>query len=284
MQRDNLHTRGQGAPNPLSNRNFRWTPLVIAKALPPWANEVEKIEYSNEEKLLIFKINGTKKKPGKEIYELPLNMKPYCITEKNFMEFWNSLSDRDKSEIKDLSKADWTESACIIPAAEYTYWNWAIESFVTSLISSVYAFYLPIEEKISELYGKIKGDWKNFLDDRKEYIPFEARKILLPDEVRELILCPLCKVKLTEFPAGLEPMERPNNWSVSSFPWNTSKQEEGNKESIQLLHIHPLIEREIRHKPENIRYGHRWCNIAMADTSLEDTLNFFHKVILNQDN
>ncbi len=31
------------------------------------------------------------------------------------------------------------------------------------------------------------------------------------------------------------------------------------------MHINPLIEKEIRHNASNVRYGFRWCNVAMAD-------------------
>jgi len=45
------------------------------------------------------------------------------------------------------------------------------------------------------------------------------------------------------------------------------------------MHIKPLIEREIRHTPENTRYGHRLCNVAMADHSVEETVDFMRAVV-----
>ena len=33
------------------------------------------------------------------------------------------------------------------------------------------------------------------------------------------------------------------------------------------------------HNAKNARYGHRWCNIAMSDRSIEETLDFMEAVI-----
>lgn len=309
LQRDNLHTRGQGAKNPLSNRNFRWTPLVIAKKLPPWAKEIKEIKYEEIE-IKIEKGRGKKKKeetkkarvfvyivekngkyeeirPGKEVYNLPLNEPPYCITEKQFHSFWESLDNSKREEIENFTDLDWTINATMIPASEYSYWTFSIESFLVCLTSVVSTFYLK-NNKISEkLKTFILDKWKEFLKENEAYIPiFESRKqvsltTLSSISIKELQLCPLCKTLLTQFPAGLEKENRPENWSASSFPWKTSKKKEGEKESIQLLHIKPLVETEIRHLPDNVRYGHRWCNVAMADASLEYTLDFFEHVLKN---
>ena len=43
--------------------------------------------------------------------------------------------------------------------------------------------------------------------------------------------------------------------------------------------IKPLIEEEIRHKAENCSWGHRWCNIAMTDHTIEETLEYFNHVV-----
>jgi hypothetical protein len=57
------------------------------------------------------------------------------------------------------------------------------------------------------------------------------------------------------------------------------KRKEGAPESIQLFHVEPLIETEIRHTPRLTRYGHRWCNVAMADRSLEETIDFMEAIV-----
>ncbi len=313
LQRDNLHTRGQGAKNPLSNRNFRWTPLVIAKNLPPWAKEVKEIKYEEIE-IKIEKGRGKKKKeetkkvkafvyivekdnkymeikPGKEVYNLPLNEPPYCITQAQFNNFWDNLDDSKKEEIKNFTDLDWTINATMIPAYEYSYWTFSIESFLVCLLSVASTLYYK-NNKISDLKASIVEKWEKFLEENEEHIPViknnENKKekqvsltTLSSISIEELQLCPLCKTLLTQFPAGLEKENRPENWSASSFPWKTSKKKEGEKESIQLLHIKPLIETEIRHSPDNVRYGHRWCNVAMADASLEYTLDFFEHVLKN---
>lgn len=61
--------------------------------------------------------------------------------------------------------------------------------------------------------------------------------------------------------------------------WRSSKKEEGDDSSIQIMHINPLVESEIRHNSNNVRYGHRWCNVAMTDHSLDETLDFMEFVI-----
>jgi protein-tyrosine phosphatase len=43
------------------------------------------------------------------------------------------------------------------------------------------------------------------------------------------------------------------------------------------LHFHK--ESEILHTPKLVRYGHRWCNIAMADHSVEETVDFMKAVV-----
>ena len=292
LQRDNLHTRGQGAKNPLSNRNFRWTPLIIAKKLPSWAKSIEEIQYDSTNKEVIFKIGGNFKtlKPGKGVYNLPLNEPPYCVTEKHFHEFWSKLDASLKKEIAEFSESDWSKNATIIPASEYAYWTLAVESFIVCLFSVISAFYLKSTKLSVDLYREILDGWKKFISEHRSYVPKSNGKeqFLLLDIyddidsfVEELKRCPFCKVLLTEFPAGLEKEIRPENWSVSSFPWKSSKKKEGEKESIQLLHVKPLVEMEIRHTPDNVRYGHRWCNVAMADASLEYALRFFERVLKN---
>ncbi len=58
-----------------------------------------------------------------------------------------------------------------------------------------------------------------------------------------------------------------------------NKRSEGEDQSLQLMHIEPLTEIEIRHHAGNVRFGHRWCNVAMTDHSVEETLNFMEYVL-----
>jgi len=45
------------------------------------------------------------------------------------------------------------------------------------------------------------------------------------------------------------------------------------------MHLKPLIESAIIHTPENVRYGHRWCNVSMTDHSIDETLDFMEHVV-----
>jgi hypothetical protein len=61
--------------------------------------------------------------------------------------------------------------------------------------------------------------------------------------------------------------------------WRSTKREEGEDSSIQLMHVKPLVESEPRHHVDNVRYGHRWCNVAMTDHSLDETLDFMEYIV-----
>ena len=39
------------------------------------------------------------------------------------------------------------------------------------------------------------------------------------------------------------------------------------------------MESSIRHNAANVRYGHRWCNVAMSDHSLDETLDFMEYIV-----
>ena len=57
----------------------------------------------------------------------------------------------------------------------------------------------------------------------------------------------------------------------SDLPYTTLTKIESNvitKPSIQVMHVNPLLENEIKHNASNVRYGHRWCNVTMTDHSL----------------
>ena len=64
-----------------------------------------------------------------------------------------------------------------------------------------------------------------------------------------------------------------------SLTGRKTKWEESRAESLQLFHTEPLREREILHTPRLVRYGHRWCNVAMVDHSLSETIDFMRAVV-----
>jgi len=70
--------------------------------------------------------------------------------------------------------------------------------------------------------------------------------------------------------------EREIRWKPN---WITNKRKEGDDWSVQIMHVAPLMENEIRHTAANVRFGHRWCNVAMTDHSVEETLNFMEFIV-----
>jgi hypothetical protein len=71
----------------------------------------------------------------------------------------------------------------------------------------------------------------------------------------------------------------PDREKVFQPPWRKSKREEGEAESLQLFHSFPLKENRIYHTPRLVRYGHRWCNVAMADHSVDETVDFMRAIV-----
>jgi hypothetical protein len=74
------------------------------------------------------------------------------------------------------------------------------------------------------------------------------------------------------------------NGKLKAYPtwqpeWRPSKKGEREDASVQVMHVNPLIDKEIRHNAKNVRYGHRWCNVAMTDHSLDETLDFMEFIV-----
>ena len=67
LQRDALCTPGKSAKDPLSNRNLRWHPLVVAHQLPDGFNKC-KLKIDDNEKTIYIIINGTEWVP-EDIYK-----------------------------------------------------------------------------------------------------------------------------------------------------------------------------------------------------------------------
>jgi hypothetical protein len=86
----------------------------------------------------------------------------------------------------------------------------------------------------------------------------------------------MCRVSIAKNPANMPDRVREEVWQPS---WRTAKRGEGEESSIQIMHVNPLIEREINHNAKNVRYGHRWCNVSMTDHSLDETLDFMEYIV-----
>lgn len=247
LQRDAICTRGRTDKAPYSNRNLRWHPLIVAAATPSYARQVEKV--ATDGKSLVFVIEGDLWY-AQEVHKLPA---VYCAP----LGKWYEIQD----ELKDWSDSDWTNNSCVIPAAEYSSREWAVESFAVLGISVVSNFFQVDPRVAYQEIGRVFAE--------KGYEP--SPEYPKQEEVERATRCPLCLGRLDNPPGNLR---LPARKEVFQPPWRKSKREEGEAESLQLFHSVPLDESEIHHTPRLVRYGHRWCNVAMADHSVETTVDF----------
>ena len=252
LQRDALCTRGRTGKAPFSNRNLRWHPLIVAYDTPPYAAEVEEITIDG--KSLVFIIEGDLWYP-KEVHKLP---QVYCAP----LDKWYDIKD----ELAQWKDEDWTDNSCVISAIEYSTLEYSIETFAVLGIAIVSNFY---EVPSTRAY---EAALEAFHNSRYEVSPDFPTK----GEAETLTLCPLCLAPLNRPPAELS---LPDREEVFQPPWRKSKRGEGRAESVQLFHIEPLIESQILHKPNLVRYGHWWCNVSMADHSIDETMDFMRAVV-----
>ncbi|HOK55781.1 MAG TPA: hypothetical protein PKV21_02665 [bacterium] len=252
LQRDALCTRGRTDKAPYSNRNLRWHPLIVANEIPEYAKEVEYVSIDN--KSLVFVINGELWYP-KDVHKLE---EVYCVP----YDKWYAIKD----DLLQWTDDDWTNNSCVIPAMEYSTLEYSVETFAILGIAVVSNFYgvNPVNA-----YNLVKEIFLN-----SNYNP--TREYPNQNEIQEIILCPLCRAPLNKPPANLSLPEREE---VFQPPWRKSKREEGEAESLQLFHTFPLKESKILHTPRLVRYGHRWCNVAMADHSVDETVEFMQAVV-----
>jgi hypothetical protein len=254
LQRDALCTRGKQAKAPFSNRNLRWHPLILANTCPPGFAEMD-VSIDSSQKLLIFtsRDNGKKYLPN-EVYTLS---KPHCVIKDTWIPHRN--------ELKKWKTDNWIPNWCAIPGVEYSPWEFAVESYAVlgiALAAGIFSADLPT------VYTNVK----NALEQK-----FKLSKYY-PSLTKEIVQCPLCRSHINSYPAGLSHRERPEMWKPE---WEKVKRSEGEDESIQLTHANPLLELEIRHNASNVRYGHRWCNVAMTDHSVPQTLAWMREVVKN---
>jgi len=252
LQRDALCTRGKQGKAPYSNRNLRWHPLVIAMETPNYADEIEEIAIDN--RTLVFIINGELWYP-KDIHKLP---KIYCAP----FDKWFTIKD----ELVQWTDDDWTNNSCIIPAMEHSTLEYSIEAFAILGIAIVSNFY-----DVDSLKA-----YNSALKVFKEHNYNLSSEYPRQNEIKEIILCPLCLASLNSPPASLT---LPDREEVFQAPWRKAKRGEGEAESLQLFHTIPLKESKIYHTPRLVRYGHRWCNVATADHSVDETVDFMRAVV-----
>jgi len=263
LQRDALCTRGVTSKGPYSNRNLRWHPLVIANGSIPFAETIERIEIEGEDDLqtLIFVIkeDGIEKKiPSSRVHELNkryVTIPAHWLPHVDVLKFWNDTL--------------WTQNSCIITAFEACSWQDAIESYAVLGLSIAVDNY---GVEFNTIYPLIKDLLKNQNIDPAISLP----SINFPDNKEDIINCPLCKVPKSQNPAELPDRGREERFK---FAFGGNKRNEGDDSSMQIMHVEPLVESEIRHNAKNVRFGHRWCNVAMTDHSIEETLDFMEFIV-----
>jgi len=263
LQRDALCVRGRQGKAPYSNRNLRWHPLVVAAQKIDFAKPIKRIEIEGEEdsQTLIFvvEINGKEEKfPSDRAHELP---ERFVVLPEHWMPHINNL--RNWNDIL------WTQNSCIIPAMEVCEWKDALEVYAFLAISVAVEYY---NVDFSTIYNKITQILNNQQINSDINLPSE----IFPNDVESFLNCPICKKPLSANLENFRINPRIETWQPA---WSPHKRSEGEDGSIQILHIEPLIETEIRHKVGKVKFGHRWCNVSMADHSLDETLDFFEYII-----
>lgn len=264
LQRDAVCTRGRGGKAPFSNRNLRWHPLIVAENRPNFAKEIERIEIegSDESQTLIFvikdKMGREIKFPSDKVHEMPERFV-------SLPKHWHPHIDT----LKYWSDTLWTQNSCVISALEACDWWDSVETYAILGISMAVEFY---GADLNKLYGKITGLLRNQNVDRRITLPTDD----FPDGKESILQCPLCRRR---FSKGLEDFRNAKREETWQPGWRSSKKTEGDDSSIQIMHVNPLVESEIRHRAHNVRYGHRLCNVAMTDHSLDEILDFMEFVV-----
>jgi len=264
LQRDAVCTRGRQGKAPYSNRNLRWHPLIVAENPVKYAKEIERVEIDGEDEsqVLVFVIKNEKGKeekyPSDKVHELP---ERYVVLPKHWIPHIDKL--------KNWSDTLWTQNSCVIPTYECCDWFQSAETYAVLGITVAVDFY---GVDFNSLYDEITNILKNQTVDKNIKLP----SALFPKDKLDIICCPICKKTISSKLNEFRKEERPATWQPA---WRSSKKEEGEDASNQIMHVSPLIETEIRHTAKNVRYGHRWCNVAMTDHSLDETLDFMEFVV-----
>ncbi len=259
LQRDAICTRGKSGNAPYSNRNLRWHPLVVASKPINFAKPIERIEIEGDKTLIfVVKENNTER----EVYAEQVHTlkERYVALPEHWIEHIDTLK---------VWRDEWLQNRCVIPAYEACDWQDSVETYATLAISLAVEYY---KVNFDELYPEIITLLQNQEVDKSMNLPTS----LFPKNQEDFLNCPVCKLPLSNNLKKFRIEKRQETWTPD---WQKSKKTEGNDGSNQILHINPLIETEIRHKANTVKYGHRWCNVAMTDHSLKETVNFMEFIV-----
>ncbi len=260
LQRDALCTRGRQGKAPFSNRNLRWHPLVVADAPSDCAMPIKEIKIEGDE-LLVFVVEESGKRRRYRSDKTHMMRERYVALPEHWIPH--------VSVLKGWSDTQWTQNSCVIPMQEACDWQDAVETFaILGIAVAVELFGLDFQK----VYAAVTGILAQQEIDSNIKLP----SALFPTQRGDITNCPVCKVSIAENAAKMPERERGKVWQPA---WRRTKREEGEESSIQILHVNPLIEQELCHDAGNVRYGHRWCNVAMTDHSLDETLDFMEHIV-----
>lgn len=264
IQRDAVCTRGRQGKAPFSNRNLRWHPLVVAEVKPDFAKKIERIEIDgrDDEQILIFVIKNHKgrefKYPADKAHEMPerfVALPEHWYPHISILKHWSDIL--------------WTQNSCVIPALEACNWWDSVETYAVLAIAIAVDLYAA---EFDLLYGNVKKILKKQLIVKNFSLPTD----LFPMDKTDILRCPVCRLNISKDLERFRKSGRGTTWQPS---WRVSKKGEGDDSSIQIMHVNPLVDSHIKHNASNVRYGHRWCNVAMTDHSLDETIDFMEFVI-----
>lgn len=264
LQRDAVCTRGRQGKAPFSNRNLRWHPLLVAESKPDFAREIERIEIGGRDdgQILIFIVKNHEGKdlafPSDKAHEMPerfVALPEHWYPHINILKHWSDTL--------------WTQNSCVIPALEACDWWDSVETYAilgVALATDLYG------ADFDSLYKKIRQILQSQKIDNNVSLPTK----FFPEGKNDIVKCPMCSLNISKDLEGFRKLERGKTWQPA---WRSSKKSEGDDSSIQVMHVNPLLESRIKHNAGNVRYGHRWCNVAMTDHSLSETINFMEFIV-----
>lgn len=264
LQRDALCTRGRTGKAPFSNRNLRWHPLVVAESKPRFAKEIERIEIegSDETQTLIFVVADENRRETRYPADMAFKMpERFAALPKHWFPHIEAL--------RHWSDTLWTQNSCVIPALEACDWQDSVETYAILGMCIAAEFY---GADFGALHSKVMDILRNQQVDRASTLPTDK----FPRDLNDILQCPLCRRNVSNGLQDFRSSSRATTWQPG---WRSSKKTEGDDSSIQIMHVEPLVESEIKHHARNVRYGHRWCNVAMTDHSLDETLDFMEFVV-----
>lgn len=260
LQRDALCTRGVQGKAPFSNRNFRWHPLVAAKNSVDYAKEIERIEIQGDVLVFVIKDNNGDeiKFPSDKVQNIS---ERYVVLPKNWEPHYDILGKWDM--------ASWTKNSCVLSSLEACDWWNSVETYAVLGIGVAVVYY---NVDFNEIYSEVTSILKNQKIDTNISLPLKD----FPKDKEDITQCPLCNVLISKNPSNLPSRKRVETWKGA---WRVNKRSEGEDSSTQIMHVNPLIESKLMHNAKNVRFGHRWCNVAMTDHSVNETLAFMRYII-----